>query len=197
LVKQVLDTHFLHVKAHHDNEEEFFFPELRTKCPMPDPVPAHLINDHEAMKKCADCATYLCDQSPVPWLELSQIWNLYEEFMRRHFVDEEKVVLPLMRKHFEPIEIKPKVGAWMGRHVHESVASLQGPAAKKNPGGAIEMGANIHYMNKTEFKFTKFVKQEEMPEDQAGSMCQLEGMYKSMMINVIDQLEEAAREKLQ
>ena len=95
------------INMHHDHEERLFFPFLKSKIDIPDKVS----DDHRELNRLvlevSKRIIHLCNYSQV--IDLLESLEQLDEHMCEHLLEEEHQILPLLRKHFTPKELKPTI----------------------------------------------------------------------------------------
>lgn len=132
--------HVEHIEGHHSNEDDLLNPFIRSRVDYPE----KLEKDHEFLVGCIKDINVCLEETPISIAKLKALWVNYCEHMLPHLLEEEKVGIPLLRKHFTPKEFE---------------IPMQKLMEKASP---LEFGCFIYYNGgKTYIK--KFMKQEGIP----------------------------------
>jgi hemerythrin-like domain-containing protein len=109
----VFSAHFIHIHAHHSNEEIFVMPELQKRIKIPD----KLEDDHvELMKKINELESIMNSIKVNDFLDDSMLVQKFSEYhstMLLHLKEEEFVCLPLMRAYFTHKEMTQVIQKFM------------------------------------------------------------------------------------
>lgn len=132
--------HAEHIHGHHSNEDDILNPFIRTRVEYPE----KLEEDHTCLIKCMQEIESCIHKKPIDIEQLSNLWNNYVNYMNPHLWEEERIGIPLVRKHFTPKEFDVPLQQILRK------ATL------------IELGSFIHY-NGGKKHIMKFMKQERIP----------------------------------
>ena len=142
-VKAYVAGHAEHVRGHHQNEEDLFWPWLRTKFEIKE---EGVGNQHEALmeklRAIEEMVKALRVGDGVDGV-LAE-WREYRALVEPHLTFEEQNIVPLMRKHFSQKDAGKKVGEILQK------------AAK------IELGSFFHHL-KSKKTTLEFMAQEGIP----------------------------------
>jgi iron-sulfur cluster repair protein YtfE (RIC family) len=108
--------HARNVRGHHRGEEEIFFPFMATRFRLPDGVDEDhrkLIDRIEAVDSHISRLEQTSDTAA--WIaQLHQLWASYGAVLLPHLLEEERVVLPLLRAYFTRQEVGKAMKSMMG-----------------------------------------------------------------------------------
>mmetsp|Transcript_20007 Transcript_20007/g.29966 ORF Transcript_20007/g.29966 Transcript_20007/m.29966 type:complete len:237 (+) Transcript_20007:59-769(+) len=97
------------VEAHHDHEESIFFPWMSERVKLPQKFSADHKELLERMEKSGDSLTKLAEskeKSKELIEDVQKTFKSLKDVMEEHLLEEEKIGLPLLRKHFKPSEVQ-------------------------------------------------------------------------------------------
>jgi len=150
-LQDCFDVHFIHVHAHHSNEDDIVVAEMKNRIKLLDKIATD--HDHllKMMNELEDRMTGLNNRAaaaaPVDHNDMLGIVKLFYQYdtdMRAHLIEEEDTTLPLMRAYYTKEEMEPFIMKII----------------EKSP--AVELGSFIHCLGVDEYR-NEFMVQENIP----------------------------------
>ena len=139
--------HFEHIHDHHHNEDDKFVPFFQDRFNYPPKLEADHVTLVKHLDKIESLVTGLSTEDSSEDLgKLAKSWDEYRQTLYPHLLEEEAVVLPLMRAYF----------------LHEEYAALVQDIMSNPEAPKSEMGSFIHFMGEENFR-SEFMKQEGIP----------------------------------
>lgn len=139
-------SHKPHIHGHHENEDKLFFPFLSERFTYPpklESAHATLVQKLDALDATIDA---LAPDKEGCVAELARSWDEYCALLKPHLVEEEQIIVPMMRAYFTHAEV--------GKVVEKILGNPDAPRE--------EIGAFVYFMGEQQFR-EGFMAQEGIP----------------------------------